>query len=159
MRILMVTREYPPYAVGGVATHTYHLTEALRRLGAEVKVISFGNPRRSSDHVKFIGPLSAVIKKRPSGIGEALGILYDIARFTRAVNREAVLGCYDLVHVQEPYVGGFIRFRTKVTTIHDTSYGEVMSIFSHEASRDWKRLSFYLGLGYLMEYASGASSG
>jgi glycosyltransferase involved in cell wall biosynthesis len=70
-----------------------------------------------------------------------------------------VLGGYDLVHVQEPYVGGFIRFRTKVTTIHDTSYGEVMSIFSHEASRDWKRLSFYLGLGYLMEYASGASSG
>ena len=158
MRVLMVGREYPPYTVGGVATHTYNLTQALRRLGVDVDVISFGNPARSDDGVMFIGPRSAIIKRTNIKFGEALAIMYDIARLTRIVSNLLRRSDYDVVHVQEPYVGGLIRFRSKVTTIHDTSYGEVKSIFTHEVNRDWKRLGFYLGLGYFMEYSSIATS-
>ena len=34
---------------------------------------------------------------------------------------------YNIVHVQEPYVGGFLKAENKITTIHDTSYGELRS--------------------------------
>ncbi len=158
MRVLMVGREYPPYVVGGVATHTYYLVQSLRRLGVDVDVVSFGNPVRSNGNVRFVMPRSAIIKKTQAGVGEALAVIYDILRFTKIVSKMLREGNYDVVHVQEPYVGGLIRFPRKVTTIHDTSYGEVKSIFTHEVNRDWKRLGFYLGLGYLMEYASIATS-
>jgi glycosyltransferase involved in cell wall biosynthesis len=158
MRVLMVGREYPPYIVGGVATHTYHLTQALRRFGVKVDVVSFGNPARSYDGVTFIEPRSAIIKKTGIEFGESLTIIYDIARLTKFISNALRRGDYDVVHVQEPYVGGLVRFDNKVTTIHDTSYGEVRSIFTHEVNRDWKRLGFYLGIGYFMEYSSMATS-
>ncbi len=159
MKILMVTREYPPFIIGGVATHTYNLVKALRSLGIDVDVLSFGDPRYNDENTFYMKPSSSIISKRYYGIGSSLAVIYDIYRyklyFEKLINERG----YDLVHVQEPYIGGYIRYEHKVTTIHDTSYGEIKSIFSSLTRRhDMAKLGFYITLGYLQEYFSIATS-
>jgi len=44
MRISMLTPEYPPDWIGGVATHTYTMARALVAAGHEVQVITPGTP-------------------------------------------------------------------------------------------------------------------
>ena len=159
MRVLFLTREYPPFVVGGVATHTYSLVRAMRSLGVECHVLSFGDPGRSSDGVTFIAPRSSIICR--SGCPTSLDTLIpaDIARFTRIANELVRSGSYDVVHVEEPYVGGLVRANCKVTTIHDTSYGELASIAASPSGfKDFERAAFYIGMGFAMEYASIATS-
>ncbi len=42
MKILMVTWEYPPYKVGGIATHCYDLSKSLTRMGHDVHILTYG---------------------------------------------------------------------------------------------------------------------
>lgn len=155
----MVTREFPPFVVGGIATHTFHLSRALINLGVDVKVVSFGNPKRSSDAVTFIQPKSSIISSSKQVMGRDLAILYDIARFRRILNKMIAKEGFDIVHVQEPYVGGHIKAETKITTIQTTSYGELSSMAASSAGlHEIERVLFYVGVGFIMEHASLASS-
>jgi glycosyltransferase involved in cell wall biosynthesis len=159
MKVLMVTREFSPYVVGGVGTHTTHLTDALRRAGVDVRVISFGDPSASSDSVKFVEPKSSIISRSAQSPGRDLAVIYDIARYGRILSKAVASGTYDIVHVQEPYVGGCVRAKNKITTIHDTSYGELRSIaINSRATRETRKIMFYVALGFVAEYASIASS-
>jgi glycosyltransferase involved in cell wall biosynthesis len=158
MKVLMVTREYPPYIVGGVGTHTYHLTKYLRKKGLEVRVVSFGNPRLSNEEVLFVKPNSSIISREPKSIVEDAKIPLDIARFTNIVKHLLESGEYDIIHVQEPYVGGLINYEYKITSIHDTSFGEIKSYLKYFEGRSLRRIFFYIALGYAMEYASIATS-
>jgi glycogen(starch) synthase len=159
MKVLMVTREFPPFVVGGIATHTFHLSRALINLGVDVKVVSFGNPKRSSDAVTFIQPKSSIISSSKQVMGRDLAILYDIARFRRILNKMIAKEGFDIVHVQEPYVGGHIKAETKITTIQTTSYGELSSMAASSAGlHEIERVLFYVGVGFIMEHASLASS-
>ncbi|RLJ03573.1 MAG: glycosyltransferase family 1 protein [Candidatus Aenigmatarchaeota archaeon] len=47
MKILMVTWEFPPHKVGGVASHCYDISRYLARAGNEVHILSFGNENRT----------------------------------------------------------------------------------------------------------------
>ena len=67
LRVLLVTREYPPHIVGGIATHTFHLREHLSRLGVEAHVVSFGNPASGNSHVTFVRPTSSIIDRENRG--------------------------------------------------------------------------------------------
>ena len=155
----MVTREFPPYAVGGVGTHTLHLSRALQNAGVDVQAISFGDPRASSNAVRFVAPKSSIISRSPQSTGHDLAVMCDIARYGRILNRIVAKEDFDIVHVQEPYVGGYLKARNKVTTIHDTSYGELRSMASNATGlREIKKVLFYMGLGFAAEYASIASS-
>ncbi len=163
MRVLMVGREYPPYTVGGVATHTYHLVRALRARGVWVDVVSYGYrggvAESSRGRVFFLEPRSSIISRRDEGVARDIGVPRDILRLTRFVHALLEREGYDIVHVQEPYVGGLISYRAKVTTIHDTSYGEIRAIF-HTAlnAHNARRAVFFATMGYWMEYASIATS-
>jgi len=42
MKVLMLSWEYPPKNVGGLAQHVYHLSKALAKHGAEVHIITIG---------------------------------------------------------------------------------------------------------------------
>lgn len=44
MRVMMMTWEYPPRSVGGLAEHTYHLSRELARSGIDVAVVTAGLP-------------------------------------------------------------------------------------------------------------------
>lgn len=160
MNVLMVTREYPPFEVGGIARHTYCLVRYLRRLGVECTVLSFGDPGCSGGDVVFVKPRSSIISRRGSRIVEDVRVPVEIARLTVKARELLSTGSFDLLHVQEPYVGGFVGYDgRKVTTIHDTSYGEMKGIVNHPLTlHNFKRAVFYVALGYLMEFTSIRSS-
>ena len=164
MKVLIAAREYPPYIVGGVATHTERLVKYLRLQGVYVDVLSFGRQAGIVDsprgRVFFIKPESSIISRSDEGIARDAKVPKDIIRFTAIASKLAEKEDYDIVHVEEPYVGGLIRHRAKVTTIHDTSYGEIRSIISSKilSSYTIRKTIFYLTLGYAMEYASLATS-
>ena len=150
----MITREYPPFVVGGVATHTYYLTKYLRKMGIYVKVVSFGDPKLSTEDTVFIEPRSSIISKETTSIAGDIRVPLDIVRYTNFVKNVLKEEQFDTVHVQEPYVAGFISFEHKVTTIHDTSYGEIKGYMKYLDSSSLKRIAFYIAMGYTLEFAS-----
>lgn len=159
MKVLLVTREYPPFEVGGVAKHTYYLAKHLKRLGVLCKVISFGDPKLSDDSVIFVEPSSSMISRSSLGLKSDTRIIFDINRLRKLVEEINRKDRFDIIHVEEPYVGGGIKHDRKVTTIHDTSYGELKSILNHNIStRELKRIGFYLSIGALQEWKSIYSS-
>ena len=154
----MATREYPPFIVGGVGRHTFYLTKYLRKKGVKVKVVSFGDPRLSDEDTLFVEPKSSIISRKPEGIARDVKVPLDIARFTDSVKSALRSGEFDILHIQEPYVGGLISYEYKVTTIHDTSFGEIRSYLKYLDSGSLKRVVFYITAGYAMEFASVATS-
>lgn len=159
MRVLFVAREYPPFEVGGAAVHTFNLVKNLRKLGISCNVISFGDPCYSSDEVTFIKPSSSIIMKSDSSATMDLRIPLDILRIASIANNLVSKEKFDVVHVEEPYVGAFVKHKGKITTIHDTSYGEIKSIVHQQLSFPaFKRVAFYSLLGIYLEMMSIASS-
>lgn len=43
MRLLLITWEFPPYKVGGIASHTFDLSKSLARAGNDVHVLTYGD--------------------------------------------------------------------------------------------------------------------
>jgi 1,4-alpha-glucan branching enzyme len=159
VKVLFVTREYPPFEVGGVAVHTFNLVKFLKKIGIHCQVLSFGNPQCSTDEVTFISPSSSVIRKSDSPASMDMKIPLDILKMNRVVTDLLKTEHYDVVHVEEPYVGAFIKHPHKVTTIHDTSYGEIKSILHQPATApNVKRLIFYFVFGMYFEVMCLASS-
>jgi len=150
----MATREYPPFIVGGVGRHTFYLTKYLRKRGVKVKVISFGDPRLSDEDTLFVEPKSSIISRKLEGIARDVKVPLDIARFTDSVRSALRSGEFDVLHVQEPYVGGLVSYEYKVTTVHDTSFGEIRSYLKYLNGGSLKRVIFYITAGYAMEFAS-----
>jgi glycosyltransferase involved in cell wall biosynthesis len=52
MRILMLSWEYPPRIVGGIARHVQELSEALAQLGMEVHVVTAAHPEAPAEAVE-----------------------------------------------------------------------------------------------------------
>jgi glycosyltransferase involved in cell wall biosynthesis len=158
LKVLFVCREYPPFEVGGVAKHTYYLVKYLEKLGVDCRVLSFGDPEESHEGVTFLKPNSSIISRKDRPIHEDVKIPIDISRLTREAH-QILGGGFDLVHVEEPYVGGMVKHTRKVTTIHDTSWGEMRSILNYSFNTpNLKRSIFYLAMGFPMEQLSIANS-
>lgn len=159
MRVLFVTREFPPHEVGGVAKHTYSLARELEELDVSCRVISFGRSEDSDGMRKFVDPWSSVISRLNEETGRDLMVPLDILRFNMIANDMIGRDDFDVVHVEEPYVGSFVRHENKVTTVHDTSHGEIRSILNHPNTlRYLKHMGFFASFGPLFEWASMASS-
>jgi glycosyltransferase involved in cell wall biosynthesis len=162
MNVLFVTREYPPFVVGGVAVHTYQLVKNITKLGVSCKVLSFGDAKFSSEEVTFVNPSSSIIERGNVSLALDMKIPVDIVRFSRIANRLLKKEKFDLIHVEEPYVGAFIAPRhnqVKVSTFHDTSYGEIKAMIGHSLDvSSLKRTLFYSSMGFYLEFMSIASS-
>jgi glycosyltransferase involved in cell wall biosynthesis len=158
MKVLMVGREYPPFSVGGIATHTYYLVKHLRKLGTEVTVVAFGDPRESIDNELFISPISSLLESGVTNLYKDLLLIWDIGRLTSFVKKLLYRECFDIVHVQEPFIGGLIAYNNrKITTMHTTGMGDVKSILKSTETLNlqvFKKIMFYMTLGYFMEYSS-----
>ena len=155
----MVTREYPPFIVGGVGTHTYQLVKYLRKMGIDVTVLSFGDPKLSTDNEIFLAPQSSLLEesRTTTKLYKDLLLVRDIESMTHYAKKFLHSIKFDILHVQEPYIGGLTTFHRKVTTFHDTGVGEVKSILNSTGVKNiqtLKKIVFYISLGYFMEYAS-----
>jgi glycosyltransferase involved in cell wall biosynthesis len=163
MNVLFVTREYPPFEVGGIAVHTFNLVKNLVKLGVSCKVVTFGNRKMSTENVVFVDPSSSILERSNSPLASNFRIPFDILRFSQVANALIDKEQFDIVHVEEPYVGAFIAGNgkpTKVSTFHTTSFGEITVMLGHSfSSSSLKRLLFYSSLGFFLESMSIASSG
>jgi len=56
VRVLMLTWEYPPRIVGGIARHAYALANALARQGVEVQVVTAPHPDAAPSEIATAAP-------------------------------------------------------------------------------------------------------
>jgi len=158
LRILVVTREYGRFIVGGIGVVATKLAEYLRREGVEVHVLSFGDPAYSNDLDHYIEPKSSVIagSKQVTKVSHDIMLIHDIQRITREAKSLSRRLNVDVLHVQEPYIGGLITHEAKITTIHTTGRGEIQTLknVGFYNMQDKKKLVFYSTLGLVMEYSS-----
>ncbi|MHC1585585.1 MAG: glycosyltransferase family 4 protein [Candidatus Syntropharchaeia archaeon] len=127
MKILMLSWEYPPYKVGGIAEHVYELSRVLSKRGDEVHVVTLGYPpfderegvllyRIPIDPSKpeFIARMNEEMEKIGSYIIESVDI--------------------DIVHAHDWMVAGAaIKLASKygkplVSTMHSTEFGRSQGI-------------------------------
>ena len=108
MRICLVT----PYDLshdGGVNRHVITLAQALRRLGHHVRVLG---PASGETPPRCDG-IPGVVPVRGNGSRARVGLLSS----KRAVRRYLENGCFDLVHVHEPWVPGPARYAVQCAQI------------------------------------------
>jgi 1,4-alpha-glucan branching enzyme len=159
MKVLFVCREYPPFAVGGIARHTYHLVSCLRKQGITCKIVSFGQKECSTEDITFLTPNSSIISKTNDSLSANLKIPLDILRLSKTVNQLTKKEHFDIVHVQEPLIGAFVRHRRKITTVHTTSYGDIKALAPCIANvENFKRVVFFGVFGLFFDLISSASS-
>jgi starch synthase len=138
MRILYLTREYPPHVYGGAGVHLEHLAREMTLL-ADVEIRCFGDQRipRSERVPKVVGfePWDEGIAMADSGVRKALGPASVGIAFA------ATPTSADLVHCHTWYsmLGGLW---TKI--LNDLPL--VITTHSLEPLRPWKALQ--LGRGY-----------
>jgi len=152
MKVLFLTREYPPYSVGGIAKYVFWLSRSLVKLGVKCKVLSIGDPDDGSSDVIYVAPESSLCAKKES-IKDNLMILHDIKRMDTIASNFFDTGEFDVLHVVDPYLGPFIRTRSIVTTVHDTSVGELRFMVRNlRTILDIKYSVFFASLGPLLEH-------
>ena len=152
MKVLFLTREYPPYSVGGVAKYVFWLSKSLAELGVKCKVLSFGDPSDSSNGVVFITPKSSFSAKKLS-VKDNLMIFQDLRTINRIADDLFIDEEFDVLHVADPYLGPFIKSPNIVTTVHDTSVGELRFMLRNiRTVLDIKYSIFFASLGPLLEY-------
>jgi len=130
MKILMLSWEYPPKNVGGLAQHVYHLSRALAKHGAEVNVITVGGdgviPYEDREGVKVhrVTPYSL-----PAPDFRTWILHLNFSMLEYAVTLTNSLKSVDIVHAHDwlaAYAGRAVKhaFRLPlVATIHATEYG------------------------------------
>jgi len=130
MRILMLSWEYPPRAVGGLAQHVYDLTGELVKAGDEVHLITCQVPdapelervngvyiyRVSSYNLATNDFLTWILQLNMAMIEKAIALIND-------------LGDLDLIHAHDwlvAYAGRVLKHAYRlplIATIHATEYG------------------------------------
>lgn len=130
MKILMLSWEYPPQTVGGLAQHVYYLSKALAKHGAEVHVITIGGPDvvpyEEADGVKVhrVTPYSL---SAPDFRTWILHLNFSILEY--GVTLVNSIKGVDIIHAHDwlvAYAGRALKHSFKlplVATIHATEYG------------------------------------
>jgi len=156
----MVTREYPPFSVGGISRHTFELTKHLEKIDCDCTVVSFGNITRKQGSLIYLGTSSDILNtlnRRDKGYlrrftGD-LRILCDIRRLNRYATAIANHDHFDILHVQDPIFGPFVKHRNIVTTVHVTRMGELSALRnSIHCLSDLELAVFFSSFGLAMDW-------
>ncbi len=130
LRILMLSWEYPPRSVGGLAQHVYDLTTALAAAGEEVHLITIGAPELKEReeingiHVHRVQPYNLSAPDFLTWIQQL-----NLRMIEYAVPLINSLEDLDLVHAHDwlvAYAGRVLKHAYRVpliATIHATEYG------------------------------------
>ncbi len=130
MRILMLSWEFPPRSVGGLAQHVYDLTTALAREGEEVHLITCAAPE--APEKEMVNGVY-IYRVNPYNL-PALDFLTWILQLNLSMVEYAVslvnsLADFDLIHAHDwlvAYAGRALKHAYKlplIATIHATEYG------------------------------------
>jgi len=130
VRILMLSWEYPPKSVGGLAQHVYDLTRALAEIGEEVHLVTIG----SNDAPEFETVNGVRIYRVYPYNVSSLDFVHWVTQLNIAMLEKAVavmtdMGAFHIVHGHDWLVAFASRalkhaFRLPlVSTIHATEYG------------------------------------
>lgn len=92
MRLLLATREYPPY-IGGIGTYVYELASAAAGIGHEVEVIAPAPPPGKSLEESESPARLRITRFTPRG-----SPLRDVLPLRQTILRRLAEGKYDLVH-------------------------------------------------------------
>ncbi len=139
MKVLFLTREYPPHVYGGAGVHVEYLSEELSKL-MDVEVRAFGdqdatlNPHLSVKGYPFAVGSFAAVDKKLSGVLDTLET--NLATLSAPVDADVVH-----VHTWYAHFGGVLA---------KLLYGIPLVLTTHslEPLRPWKREQ--LGRGYDM---------
>ncbi len=130
MRVLMLSWEYPPRSVGGLAQHVYDLTNALAAAGEEIHLITLGGGGAGERedvngvHVYRVQPYNL---SAPDFLTWILQLNMSMVEY--AVPLVNSLAALDLVHAHDwlvAYAGRLLKHAYKIpliATIHATEYG------------------------------------
>lgn len=130
MQILMLSWEYPPRCVGGLAQHVYDLSVALAQSGEEIHLITCSAPGAPQKeivkgvHVYRVNPYDL-----PSldFLTWVLQLNFSIMEY--AVSLMNSFRCFDMIHAHDwlvAYAGRALKHAYKIpliATIHATEYG------------------------------------
>jgi 1,4-alpha-glucan branching enzyme len=128
-RALLLSWEFPPRIVGGIATHVYHLSRALCRRGFAVDVVTCGFPGAPKEEIVEGVRVARVDNDR---LPETDFLLWIYRLNSQLIARaESLLstGRYDLIHAHDWLVGrAALELKRRyglplVTTIHATEMG------------------------------------
>jgi len=161
LRVLVVTREFPPYVEGGAGRRVEELVRATMDR-VDYTIVTLG-PR--DEILEFEGrvPVHVVstksyIKYNLTGriplLSNDLMVLVDIARLNRYAENLLAGGDYDVYDVIEPYMGAFLAHSraARVVTLLHTRKGELAtSIGEVSKPSDLKFLAFMAFVGPLLD--------
>ena len=130
MKILMLSWEYPPKNVGGLAQHVSHLSQALAKLGTEIHVLTVGGdevePYEEYKGVK-IHRVSTYSLSAPDFRTWILHLNFSLLEY--AVTLVNTIKNVDIIHAHDwlvAYTGRALKHAFKLpllATIHATEYG------------------------------------
>lgn len=137
LKILLLTWEYPPHIVGGLARHTEGLSIYLQKNGVEVHVVTTKPEKMTSHyeevegvHIHRVEPLNALDNQFLNWIG---GLNLQI---TEKVMKLVSEHKFSLIHAHDWLVGEAAQVLSHnlniplITTIHATEYGRHSGIFT-----------------------------
>ncbi len=155
MRVLIVTREYPPASEGGISRRLSNLVPGLLRAGVDVGVVCFNGSSQFGEKVFSLAPKSRILYTRSGepNLSDTPSILTDIWRLDRKASSLLSTGAYDLVQIEEPVFGPFILTSVpRVVTTHVTQIGEFYALFRLSGiTRDPKRVAFSGSVGWIFD--------
>jgi glycosyltransferase involved in cell wall biosynthesis len=142
MRVLMLSWEYPPKTVGGLAQHVYDLNAALSREGVEVHLLTCSAPGAPEYEVQgnaHIHRVPAFQISAPDFVTWALQ--FNIAVLERALGLLERVGGFRVVHAHD-WLVAFAARAVKhakrlplVATIHATEFGRNHGL--HNATQNY----------------------
>ncbi len=152
MKALIVSREYPSAAEGGISQRLLKIVPRLLDAGVEVGAVTFAE---SSIDGEVMYPVVAHSKILYTHAGEPnlldfAAIINDIWRLDRYAAAIAAERGYDVIHIEEPVFGPFVRSPLPtLVTVHNTQAGESLA-YSRAGSglRQLRRVLFSGTFGY-----------
>lgn len=151
MRVAMLSWEFPPKSVGGLAQHVYDLTGSLSALGAEVHLFTMGEPgiaeyeRVNGVHVYRVIPYSVSAPHFTTWVSQ-----FNVAILEKAIPVMNDHGSWNVVHAHDWLVAYAARalkhaYRLPlVATIHATEYGRNYGLHN-DTQRHISDVEWWLG--------------
>jgi glycogen synthase len=131
VRVLIVSREYPPAVEGGISTRLSAVVPKLLNRGIEIGVVCFGGSSIAGEKVYSLTPSSRILYRQSGEPGsKELGkIINDIRQLDKLAS--SLSAEYDVVQVEEPIFGPFLSTPVPiVVTVHNTQFGESLALLS-----------------------------
>ena len=130
MRVLMLSWEFPPKIIGGIARHVYDLSKAMAKQGDEVHVITCGVQGAQEFEVVNGVNVYRVVMNNPSTPDFLTWVMQLNLNMIEQANKLALAGVtFDIVHAHDwlaAYAGKNLKHSWQVpliSTIHATEYG------------------------------------